>query len=64
MPKKGDTRMHNGIIHVVADTQTTFGRAYWRMPCRTDALFIDGGAGIRVGQWAYPTCLMCAAAGL
>lgn len=54
-------RMLHGIIHVVTKIERRFGHEYWRIPCRDDALFIDGGVGVRVGKWTYPTCLECAA---
>lgn len=60
MPKVGDMRMMDGLIHEVAwVSRSSNGIEYWQPLCPYPQKY-DGSAGVRVGVWTYPTCLACA----
>lgn len=61
MPKRGDMRMTNGLIHEVLRVVPHGAIPHWTLRCDEKSLYADGTGTVRVGQWTYPTCLRCAA---
>lgn len=61
MPKVGDMRMIDGLIHEVAwVSRLSSGPQTWQALCTQYGRFVDGDEGVRAGAWTYPTCLECA----